>query len=311
MTASQVQLRKRGKTMKISVVLKSGLRLFRETMSLNLASVVTVITVLFIYSMFVIIGSSSDSFLKEITKTDSMRVYVKSPTKTSVDDLIKQLQEIEGVRSISYYSQEDAFNYLKGSTANINYLDKIPPELFPAFIEVAVKDDFQEISRLREMERRIMSLSNVDVASYGEKWIQNFSDIRSAVKIFLVVLTMLLTVSVGIIIFNTIRLSLFRYREDIKIYNLVGATRTFIEIPYVICSFLEITIAYFISSAVVYLFMLFMNVKLLAPVGLNFIVLPDVFYYLKTYIYLVVISTIASTISVTSFLSKVKSINES
>ncbi|QAR32912.1 hypothetical protein EP073_05680 [Geovibrio thiophilus] len=297
--------------MRISVVLRNGFRLFRETISLNLASVITVITVLFIYSMFVIIGSSSDSFLKEITKVDSMRVYVKSSSKTSVDELIKQLQEVEGVRSIVYYSQEDAYSYLKDSTVNINYLDKIPAELFPAFIEIAVKDDFQEVSRLREMERRIISLANVDVASYGEKWVQNFSDIRSAVKIFLVILTLLLTVSVGIIIFNTIRLSLFRYREDIKIYNLVGATRTFIEIPYVICSFVEITIAYFISSAFVYLFMLFMNVKLLTPVGLNFIVLPDVFYYLKTYIYLVIISTIASMISVASFLNKVKSINES
>ncbi|MGE4497151.1 MAG: cell division protein FtsX [Deferribacterales bacterium] len=297
--------------MKISVVLRNGLRLFRETLSLNLASVVTVITVLFIYSMFVIIGSSSDSFLREITKTDSMRVYVKSSSKSSVDDLIRQIQEIEGVRSISYYSQEDAYSYLKDSAVNINYLDKIPAELFPAFIEIAIKDDFQDVSRLREMERRVMTLANVDVASYGEKWIQNFSDIRSAVRIFLVVLTVLLTASVGIIIFNTIRLSLFRYREDIKIYNLVGATRTFIEIPYIICSFVEITIAYFISSAFVYLFMLFMNVRLLAPVGLNFIVLPDVFYFLKTYIYLVVISAIASMISVASFLNKVKSINES
>lgn len=297
--------------MKISVVLRNGFRLFRETLSLNLASVITVITVLFIYSTFVIIGSSSDTFLKEITKTDSMRVYVKSSSKTSIETLLKQLEETDGVESLKYYSPDDAYNYLKGSTVNINYLDKIPAELFPAFIEISIKEDFQDVTRLREMERRVMALANVDVASYGEKWIQNFNDIRSAVKIFLVVLTLLLTVSVGIIIFNTIRLSLFRYREDIKIYNLVGATRTFIETPYMICSFVEISIAYAISSSFVYLFMLFLNVKLLAPVGLNFIVLPDIFYFIKTYIYLAVISAVASMISVSSFLNKVKSINES
>lgn len=296
--------------MKFKAALRSGFKLFKETLTLNFASVITIITVLFIYSMFVILGSSSDAFLKEITKTESMRVYIKSANKSATDLLIEKLGEIEGVENIRFYSPEEAYEYLKQSTSNINYLDKIPPTLFPSFIEIAVEKDFQELARLRELERRIISLENVDVASYGEKWIQNFTDIRSAVKIFTIVLTFMLTASVAIIVFNTIRLSLFRYKEDIKIYNLVGATRWFIEAPYLICSFIEITIAYVFSSVFVYWLMHLLNIKLLTPVGLNFIILPSIFYYIKTYIFLLAISTISSMISVSSFLSKVKSINE-
>jgi cell division transport system permease protein len=297
--------------MKIGVALRNGIKLFRETLSLNLASVITVITVLFIYNVFVVIGSSSDAFLKEMTRVDSIRVYIKASNRNSVETLIQKVQELEGVDTIEYFSSQDAYNHLKESTVNINYLDKIPQELFPSFLEVKIKKDFQEVSYLRELERKIITFENVDIASYGEKWIKNFGDIRSAVRIFMILLTLLLTVSVGIIVFNTIRLSLFRYKEDIRIYNLVGATRTFIETPYVISSLIEISIAFILSSSLVYAFMLFLNLKLLAPVGLNFIILPPPFYYLKTYLFLVFISVVSSMVCVASFLNKVKSINES
>lgn len=304
-------MKAKGRKMKFSLMIRKGFRLFRETISLNLASVITIITVLFIYSMFAVMSKSADSFLREVARADSMRVYVKSASKADVEGLIKQLEMIEGAESLTYYSPEEAREYLRDSAANVNYIDKIPAELFPAFIEIKVRSGFQEADRLREMERRITELGNVDAASYGEKWIKSFGEIRSAMNIFLFLLTVLLTLSVGVIIFNTIRLSLFRYKDDIKIYNLVGATRAFIETPYVICSFVEITIAYVTASSFVYGFLAFLNVKLLTPVGLNFIVLPGILYYVQIYIYLVITSVVASMLSVASFLNKVKSINES
>jgi cell division transport system permease protein len=296
---------------KLSLILNKAFKLFREGISLNFASMITIITVLFIYSMFAVMSKSADSFLKEIARADSMRIYLKSTDKAKVDKLLTQIADLEGAESFTYLTPTEAREYLRDSATNINYVDKIPAELFPGFVEIKIKPSFQDADRLRDMERRVTELENVDAASYGEKWIKSFGEIRTAMKGFIFILTILLTVSIGVIIFNTIRLSLFRYKDDIKIYNLVGATRAFIELPYVICSFIEITLAYIVSSGLVYVFLTFLNNKLLAPVGLDFIILPDAFYYLKIYLYLVVTCIAGSMLSVASFMSKVKSINES
>ncbi|WP_022850431.1 cell division protein FtsX [Limisalsivibrio acetivorans] len=295
---------------RLRIMLQHGFRLFRETMTLNVASVITVVTVLFIYNMFVVVGISVDSFLKEMTRVNSIRVYLRTENKIAIDELRKDFADLQGVEEVVYYSSEDSFKHLQETTVNINYLDKIPEDLFPSFIEVKVEEGFQDGGYIRKLERQIIAFENVDVASYGEKWVQNFSDIRSAVKLFMIILTMFLTISMGIIIFNTIRLSLFRYREDIQIYSLVGATRSFIEMPYLISSFVEVSIGFVLSSSVVYGFMLFLNNKLLAPVELDFVLLPGLGYYIKTYLFLIFVSIIASMLSVTSFLNKVKSIND-
>ena len=225
--------------------------------------------------------------------------------------IAEALSSMKAVSGVDIYSPEEAYEYLSRSTSNINYLEKIPKDFFPSFLEVHIDEEFRNPINVRRVEREIIKHPEVDVASYGEKWIEHFSKIRASLRLFMILLTGLLTASVSFIIFNTIRLSLFRYKSDIKIFSLVGATRSFIELPYLISSMIEITVSFLLSLGLVTSTMYILNDRLLRPVELNFLAMPDTDFFIKIYIYLLVVTIISGKISVTSFLKKVKSINES
>jgi len=296
---------------KLSMFISKGLALFKESLSFNIASILTLVTILFIYTTFIIIGNSTDNFLKSFTKVQTFRVYLTTDVKSEIDNVVKILQTTEGVDSAKYFSSEDAYNYLKENTANINYLEKIPSDFFPQFVEVTLKNSHKEMKHVRDIQTKIAGTPGVDVSSFGEDWISNFKSIRSAVKFFMFILTILLTLAVSFIIFNTIRLNLYRYKEDIQIYNLVGATKYFIEAPYLVASFIEIIISLMVSSVFAHLILAVLNYKLLKPVNLDIILMPGLWYYVKVFVFMTLISLFSCKLSVNLFLKQVKSINES
>lgn len=295
---------------RFKILLRHGIKSFKDSLSLNIASIFTIITVLFIYNTFVIMAGSSETFLTKMSGVESIRAYSKVTDEKTVEEVTKKIQEIKGVAKVQYLDAEASFKYLKEAAESITYIDKVPKELFPAFFEITLKSDFSDMDSAKLVTEKLQDIPQIETTGFGEKWIENFIKIRSGIRMFVIILTVLLTISVTFIIYNTIKLNLFRFKDDIKIYSLVGATSAFITTPYIISSFIEITISFVISAFSVHYLLMGMNIKLLEPVGLNLIILPDIFFYLKSFAFISIVSMLASYYSVQSFLGKVGSINE-
>jgi cell division transport system permease protein len=82
--------------------------------------------------------------------------------------------------------------------------------------------------------------------------IENLVRIISAVKNVGAVVTVVFAVLVMLIMFNTVRLAIYSFREEIDIMHLVGASRWFIRGPFVVESMLVALLATALATALMY-----------------------------------------------------------
>lgn len=296
---------------KLFILLTRGKDLFIRNLSLHLVSMITIATVLFVFNIFLMIGYSADSFVKSLSNIQTVRVYLNSDDPKEISALNDNILDMKTVDSVKYFSSEETYSHLKNSQFNEKYLKVIPADFFPEFIEVTINEKYRDLNYIKDIETQLSSFKIVDVASFGESWILNFISFRYGIQFFLTILGMLLILAMCSIIYNTIKISLFRYKDQIRIYNLVGATRSFITLPFLFTIIIEITLSYFIAMSTGIFIFKAMNSMILESINIRFLIVPHYYLYLICYLIILFVSVLAGQFSVNSFLNKMGAINES
>ena len=80
----------------------------------------------------------------------------------------------------------------------------------------------------------MQELPGVERVRYSREWVERLTLFVSYLELGAVIIGLILCLASVTIISNTVRLSFYIRREEIEILRLIGATGTFIAIPYVI-----------------------------------------------------------------------------
>jgi len=295
---------------KLLFLLLRGLKFFYTNITLNIASILTITTILFVFHIFLTISLSVNDFFTGMGNIQNIRLYLNTESQDEIKNFLNKLNNLESIESTTYFTQEDTMEYIRKSTSNISYLENIPKEFYPHFIEAKIKDEYRDFSSVKKLENTLKDFEIVDVASYGEKWIVNFSSLNYGLKIFLTILTVLLAGALSTILYNTIKINLYRYKDEIKIYSLVGASRTFIITPIITAVIIESLISYLLSAAASYLTFFTLNSRLLHNIDIYFIKLPGITTLVFILGVLILISVFAGVVSIKTFLNRMGAINE-
>jgi cell division transport system permease protein len=273
-------------------------------------SIITITTVLFVFNLFLIIGFSTNNLVTGISNIQTIRVYLESSDNKTINELKEKILSLNSVEKVEYFSPEKTYQRLKNTQINSKYLKLIPKDLFPDFIEVTIKEQFRDLKYIRDIESQLNGLENVNSASYGESWILNFISFKFGIQMFLTLLAVLLGLAMCFIIYNTIKISLYQYKEEIQIYNLVGATRSFIIVPFIFTSFLEVFLSFLFSTLIGIFILKSVNHYILESLDISFFIIPGFFIYCVYFLLLIVVSILSGYLSVNSFLNKMGTINE-
>lgn len=208
-----------------------------------------------------VIGQQLISAVQEKVDIDLyFYTYVKEKDVLDVQEFIQGMEE---VKSVVYVSSEDAEKWYREQHLNqswmIESLDELEEEdVFPARLIVQTHDleDYPKvISRFEKSEFTDL----VDEADYdsNQEIIARMSNVKNqAYKVGVAVSLVFIIISV-IVIFNTIRVTIYSYREEVGIMKLVGATNWFIRSPFllegVLLGIISASITISVSVLVVYL----------------------------------------------------------
>ena len=77
-------------------------------------------------------------------------------------------------------------------------------------------------------------LAGVEKVDYNQDWIDALSTIIRSIELVAIGIGLILSAAAVTIIANTIRLTLFARRDELAILRLIGATKAFIRIPYLL-----------------------------------------------------------------------------
>ncbi len=203
-------------------------------------SVVFSITLaLFVVGLFGILVLYTEELSRIVKENVKIQVYLKNQLEEKdIKAIEKQLVESDFIlkdnagKTLSFVSKEEAAKqFIKDTGEDFQkFLGENP--LRDAYL-VAVDPAFHSKEKLAEIRTRLEKINGVFQVYYVESLIESINKNIAKIGLILLGIASVLLIVVVLLINNTLRLALFSQRFLIRSMQLVGATRTFIQGPFI------------------------------------------------------------------------------
>ncbi len=183
-----------------------------------------------------------------------------------IPQIYKGLLAIDGVKSVVYISQEEAFKRLErylGDEKTV--LTGVDATFLPDSFEVKVEKALFQPKRLEFIASEIRKIKGVNKVQYGKEWIQRLEIFTDVAKNVVMASGILLLFTAAFVVSITIKLNVFARQEELEILRLVGATNWFIEGPFLMEAMLQGLIGAGTAIAILYASYVNISSGLLTP----------------------------------------------
>ena len=144
---------------------------------------------------------------------------------------MSQIQSLPSVKKVRYISRDEATVEAKNSLG-IDSDALFETSIFPSSVEVALKADFIDSTRIDGALKQIASVPGIKDVKNNSDNQKVYSSLNKILK-WILGFSLLFLVLAIILINNSIRLKIFSKRFIIKTMQLVGAKRSFILMPFI------------------------------------------------------------------------------
>ena len=201
---------------------------------MTIASISAVTVTLLLVGVFSVIMLNLNKVANDLENDVEIRVMIdliadEAEMKTAEEKLINDIKAMSDVQEVTYSSKEQELNKLIKDLGDEFSLFEQNNPLYNV-LYVKAKDPLQTA----EVAKKIDGLDNTNEVVYGEGKVEklfNFLEIARNVGLVLI-LGLLFTAM--FLISNTIRITIIARKDEIEIMKLVGATNSFVRIPFVL-----------------------------------------------------------------------------
>lgn len=169
---------------------------------------------------------------------DDIKVIVYLHDNLSAPSLAELQRRLNGepeVAALAYVSKDKALADFRAQfPSEQSLLEGLGDNPLPASFEVTLAPRYRSVESVTRWTDRLKAVPGVAQVQYSRDWIDNLAALVGYVELASVAVGLLLALASVTIIANTIRLTLYARREEIEIMRLIGATGTFIKIPYLL-----------------------------------------------------------------------------
>ncbi len=280
---------------KIKRTIRAGFISFWRNGYVSLASVLVMTVTLSVLTSIMLTGALLDSTLASVTDKVDINVYfVKGANEDDIASVGKALKNLPQVAAVDYVSSDLALEQFRERHQNdeltLQALDELGTNPLGASMNIKATDPSQYATIVKFLNDTKDNSSNgsiIDRVNYTQnkqaidalnRIILASSRLGGAVIIFFIVVSILIT-------FNTIRLAIYIFREEISVMRLVGASEMYIRGPFV-----TVGIMYGVVSGILTLILLYPITYWAGPItesigtGLNIFA-----YFLHNFAYLALV----------------------
>lgn len=237
-------------------IIKFSWQDFWRNIWLSIVTVSILFLAIFSIDVLLVFNYLTNQALSVVENRIDIGVYFRPEVKESITGKIRDdLLRLPEVDDVAYISPEDALARFRKEHADdliiLESLDELGENpLGPALI-VKAKDPNQYALIIQFLDQPDIGnvIQNRDFRDYAET-IQNMTFITERIRragLFLSGLFALLSL---LVVFNTIRIAIYTYRDEIGIMKLVGATNFFIRAPFFFLVFAYTIVSILLATAV-------------------------------------------------------------
>lgn len=220
----------------VKSILKETRGSLRRNSLMSAASILSIVAALIILGIFVIFSANVQSVTQQVESKMELKVYVQNNlSQDQLNILNSKLKENPHVVSTTYVSADKALSdfskSLKGYSGLLSgYNSSNNP--MPASYNVKI-DNANHIAAVRKYALDLNGYGVTDV-KYGEEYVNALISFSHFSNIFSAVLIVILSVVSLFIVYNTIKLTCFARRKEIRVMRYVGATDWYIRAPFIL-----------------------------------------------------------------------------
>lgn len=147
----------------------------------------------------------------------------------------KRLDAEMAIREVTFVSKEEALaDFRKQIRGQESLLEGLQANPLPASFQIRIREKYQTADALGQLAASLNRMEGVEDVLYGQEWVERLTSVVEVMKILGFVIGAVLGVASLFIVANTIRLAVYARAQEIEIMRLVGATRTYIQIPLIL-----------------------------------------------------------------------------
>jgi cell division transport system permease protein len=165
-------------------------------------------------------------------------LFLKQNTNDSqAQKLVTELKAWPEINAVDYQSASQSLEEFRELSGLDSLLDTLPANPLPAVVIVRPDNKNIQSDAISRLLLRLEALPDVELAQLDMEWLQRLRSINETGQRGISILGLLLSLSVLLVIGNTIRLAILNQQSEIRVIKLVGGTNTFIRRPFLYTGF--------------------------------------------------------------------------
>jgi len=227
---------------------------------LSIATITILLLALFSINTLMTVRVISDSASRAVQEKIDISLYIKPETsEVEINSLKEKIESSSRVKNVIYVSRESALTDFREKYKNnqevlaaLKELGRNP--LSPSL--TIIPDNFAEsnllINELKMIDSPIIESRDFADNTIVLNKINGITNRVNEVGIFIIAIFILTSL---LVVYNTVRVAIYTHRQEIEIMRLVGASYSFIYLPYVVSAFVYTLLSVLIIIAVFYPFL--------------------------------------------------------
>ncbi|MEC8838904.1 MAG: permease-like cell division protein FtsX [Candidatus Neomarinimicrobiota bacterium] len=198
------------------------------------AAVFSVFMTMIIIGSLLIIGKNTNKLIFYLRSKYKIEVFFDNDLpKRDALNLVEDIGSIEGVRNTTFIDKENATRIFEKQFGEsiLDYIDRNPLPM-SCVVNVNRTGDFE--LNIFPIVKEINSLQGVDNVEHQGKLIQRIESYHNRfTKLFFISSIIIIAITISII-YNTIKLTIYAKKDLIQDLHIIGATNTFVKVPFLI-----------------------------------------------------------------------------
>lgn len=201
----------------------------------SISAVVIIALTLLVAGLFLLIEFNIEQLIVKAKSQVEVQVYLKDDALQpgQIDSVKQQLLRIPGVKEAEFHSKEEALKEYK-ELYDPAPLTELPENPLPASFLVRLAEEKRNSAGVADIAKLAAAIPGVEEVTYGKEWIENLESLTVRLRQAGLIIAIFLALASILVVSNTIKLTVIARREQIAILKVVGASDSFVRMPFVL-----------------------------------------------------------------------------
>ncbi|MCH9638037.1 MAG: permease-like cell division protein FtsX [Betaproteobacteria bacterium] len=160
-----------------------------------------------------------------------MSLYFKTDaSKSDIEKIRQRLEENAQIVHLQFISKKTALQQLQQSSGVVDITSGLARNPLPDAFVVNTLDSTAEA--LKQLQTTMQAWPKIEHVQFDAAWAKRLNTMIEFGRTVVLMLSVLLSIAIIAVMFNTIRLQILTKREEIEVSKLIGATNSFIQRPF-------------------------------------------------------------------------------